>query len=443
VVARRPRARRRGRVSLSLPGLGPLDGPRARRVLTAVAVLVLLAIGANSVRRAMRGRGSRYDENVDFSRELVYEGSNVYKTHPAMATHTKYPPFYFVYVAPFVPLPTPVGASLWFLLNAAMALATIVLAVRLAGPAAGTSTEGARAPPWTSYALLGGIMAWVVITNLSTAQVNIQIGFYVVLGLYLIRRGREATGGFALMVATMLKLTPALLLVWLAARRRWRALGGAAVGLLALWALVALVLGPDLAQRATGGWIDVLVPFARDGVLGEGIGGLRHTNQSLAAAFFRFFTDVPAGGGIHGLHVNLCALSFTTASAIVKALNVVLLLVVALAIGRPQAGGLHPRSRRFALEAGLLMVFMLIVSPISWMNHHVALILPYALLLQGWREAPPAVARRQARWIGLAVLLMLTSVWVLLMAFSLPLAGALLVGLLLARRLRHERAHAG
>jgi len=86
---------------------------------------------------------------------------------------------------------------------------------------------------------------------------------------------------------------------------------------------------------------------------------------------------------------------------------------------------------------------MLIVSPISWMNHHVALILPYALLLQAGREAPADRARRLTRGIAIAVLLMLTSVWVLLMAFSLPLAGALLVGGLLARVLRHARRRAG
>ena len=65
-------------------------------------------------------------------------------------------------------------------------------------------------------------MGWIAVTNLSTSQVNIQIGFFVLLGLFLIRQGREDTGGFALMVATMLKLTPALLLVWLVIRGQKR-----------------------------------------------------------------------------------------------------------------------------------------------------------------------------------------------------------------------------
>ncbi len=417
-------------MSLSLPGLGPLDGARARRALTLLAILVLLGVGANAVRRAMKGKSSRYDENVAFSQELVYDGVNVYKTHPAQATHTKYPPFYFVYVAPFVPLPTMLGASLWFLLNALMLIGTIVMSVRLAWP-----SNDARGPPWTAFACLAGVMAWIGLNNISTSQVNIQIGFFVVLGLYLIRRGRDESGGFVLMIATMLKLTPALLLVWLAVRGRWKAIRGAGIGFITLWGLVTLVLGKEHAIEATRSWVDVLVPFAQDGVLGEGLAGVRHTNQSLGAAFFRFFTDVPAGAHIEGFQVNVLSLSFETAATIVKVLNAALLLAVVFVLGR---GPVAPNSARFVREAALLMVLTVVISPISWMNHHIALILPYAVLLQAARTDDV----RGHRALRIAVLLMLTSVWIVLMAFSLPLAGALIVGVLLARLSKKEPAPA-
>ncbi len=84
----------------------------------------------------------------------------------------------------------------------------------------------------------------------------------------------------------------------------------------------------------------------------------------------------------------------------------------------------------------LLMVLTLVISPISWMNHYVTLILPFALVLQAWRDA--STERRPAlrHSIGIAAALVLTSVWGVLMAFSLPLVGALLLGALLVHLLR-------
>ncbi len=407
---------------------------RIRAVLVCTVVVLFLGfLAVKAVRRSIRGGGSRYDENVEFSRVLVYERVNVYEVYPAQATHTKYPPFYFVYVAPFVPLPTGLGASLWYLLNLACVTATLVMAVRLAWP-----VGSPRPPPLIAFALLTGVMSWITITNLSVSQVNIQIGFFVVLGLYLIHRGREESGGFALMVAAMLKLTPALLIVWLAVRGRWRAVRGAAIGFVGLWALVSLVLGAEHAIAATRSWIDVLIPFARDGVLGEGIGGVRGTNQSLAAAAFRFLADVPAAAHIEGFQVNVLALAHGTVNTIVRVLNVLFLLGALWVLGR---GPVAVRSARFVREAALLMVLTLVISPITWSNHHIILFLPYALCLQAWRDAE--APRRRRLFVVLAVsagLFLLTSPCPLLQGFSLPLLGVLILGLLLAHLLRSERA---
>ncbi|MDJ0522655.1 MAG: glycosyltransferase family 87 protein [Planctomycetota bacterium] len=415
------------------------DDPAARRRRTwlGIALLVLMGVlSAMAVSRAIAGKGSRYDENVSFSRELVYESKNVYRIHPAQATHTKYPPFYFVYVAPFVPLPIGVGAFLWFLVNLGMLVATVRMAVSLAWP-----VDSARSPPLEAHALLAGAVSYVAITNLVASQVNIQIGFFVVLGLWLIRRGREESGGWALMTATMLKLTPALLLIWLLVRRRWLVLRGAAVAFIALWFLIGIVLGGDFAIEATRAWIDVLIPFAREGVLGEGIGGVRGTNQSLAAALFRFFADVPAATGIEGSRVNVVALSFDTVNAIIRLVSVVLLLGVAWVLGR---GPVDVRSHRFVREGALLIALTLVVSPITWNNHHIALILPYAVGLQAWREASRARRPTLQRALGVSIgLLLLTSSCPWLQALGLPLLGVVIVGVLLASLVRRSVSIAG
>ncbi len=410
---------------------------RRRRTVLGIALLVLIGfVGTKAVKRAIAGKGSRYDENVSFSRELVYESKNVYRIHPAQATHTKYPPFYFVYVAPFVPLPTGVGATLWFLVNLAMVLATVWMAVRLAWP-----VNAARPPPLAAHALVAGAVSWIILTNLAVSQVNIQIGFFVVLGLWLIRRGREESGGWALMIATMLKLTPALLLVWLLVRRRWLAIRGAAVAFIALWLVIGVVLGAEFMVEATRAWIDVLIPFAREGVLGEGIGGVRGTNQSLAAALFRFLTDVPAATRIDGFQVNVLTLSFDTVNTIIRVLNVVLLLGVAWVLGR---GPVDVRSSRFVREGALLMVLTLVISPITWSNHHITLILPYALGLQAWREAEGPRRRMLQHVLGASIgLLLLTSPCRWLQGFGLPLLGVVILGVLLASLVRRSAPTAG
>ena len=418
-----------------MSGFGPFgEGPRAqvhRRILFVLLAALFTFVGFKAVDRTVGGRSSRYDENVDFSRALVHERVNVYEVYPAQATHTKYPPFYFVYVAPFVPLSLGVGATLWFVLNLTLVIATLVMAVRLAWP-----TAAMRPPPFVLYALTGGVMGWITITNLTTSQVNIHIGFFVVLGLYLIRRGREGQGGFAIMVATMLKLTPALLLVWLAARRRWKAIRGATVGFLALWALVFVVLGVDFAADATRAWIDVLVPFAREGVLGEGISGVRGTNQSLAAALFRFLCDVPAASKLEGLQVNVLSLSFGTVNTLVRILTLLLVIATAWVLGRRTPPACSPR---FPQEAALLMVLTLVISPITWSNHHIAMMLPYAVCLQAWRGAGPNARGVIGPLLAVSILLFLVgSPSRYLQAFALPLLGILLAGAVLVRLLRQR-----
>ena len=66
--------------------------------------------------------------------------------------------------------------------------------------------------------------------------------------------------GFALSLASAIKLTPLVFLAWIVLRREWRALAGFGVGTLLWLALLpALVLGPRYALDETKEWVRAIV----------------------------------------------------------------------------------------------------------------------------------------------------------------------------------------
>ncbi len=104
--------------------------------------------------------------------------------------------------------------ALWHGLTLALFLAATIAAARLLGPAAGTR------------ALLLAPLLWLAPPTLSALQkgnVQVAIAALCVLALALFRRRLFALGGLLLACATLAKLFPGMLVVYLLARRQWRA----------------------------------------------------------------------------------------------------------------------------------------------------------------------------------------------------------------------------
>ncbi len=412
----------------------PTPGSRHTRIaLSAILVLVVLGLGANAVRRALKG-SSAFDDTMEYAQELVFQRINVYETHATQGTHSKYPPFFFLFTAPLAVLPLGLAAAIWFLLNAVLAAACVVLAVR-----AFRRPDGAEPPPLLAYALPALLAAVLIVTNLQRGQVNILILFFVCLGIYAFRRGWDLRAGLALGVAVALKLTPALLVAYLLYKRAWKVAIGAGVALVLAWAVLpALVFGPDEAVEVTRSWSRVIASFSEQGVLGEGIEGVRHTNQSLSAAFYRFFTATPAGAGRTDFYVNVASIGHAHAAVTVRVLSIALLLGLAWLVRGPPA----PRGDiTWGMEISLVLLVILFVSPISWINHYVALIVPYAAALEGMGRSAPqgGESRRLGRATVICAVLTSSSVVLLCLAFSLPLLGAMLLAGALAVARTHRR----
>ncbi|UCC71974.1 MAG: DUF2029 domain-containing protein [Gemmatimonadota bacterium] len=399
---------------------GALGSPLAKRVLLALLVVLVAFLWWNMVRRAVQGHGSQFDDWIEFSRDLVYERVDVYREYSWQRTSIgKYPPFFSLLFAPLVPLPTRLAASLWFWLNLVLAAGATYLSVRTVDETDGV--EGKRLSMfWIPLVLAAGIIG----SNLETAQVNIVILFFLCLALYLFKRSADLSAGLALGLITALKLTPGLFIVYFAYKRAYRVVLGAVLGLLVCWLLVPpLVLGIDHFTAVMSGWYGRLNPFLVEGTLAEGVAGFRHTNQSLSAAFHRYFTATPAGGGRTDFYINLLSLGYVAADRVVKLLSLV--IVVALAwICRTPLGDRHRLMLSF--EYALVMIAALFISPISWINHYVVLLFPYTAAVYYVRTRPASRPGRRLILYSLVAsfLLVSSSASRLLQAFSLPFLGA-------------------
>lgn len=408
----------------------------AKRILVGLAVLLVLFLWLNMVRRAVQGHGSQWDDFIGLSRHLVYDGINVYREYDWQVTSVhKYPPFFPVFLSPLVPLPTPIAASIWFFLNLALAFGAAFVAV----PAVDERWVPGKTYRADAYLVPFLLAAGIIGSNLETAQVNIVILFFICVALYAFRRGADAWAGLAIGLVTALKLTPGLFIVYFAYKRAFRAVAGAVAGLAICWFVIPpIVLGPRYFLEVMRGWYGIVNPFLTEGGIAEGVSGFRHTNQSLSAVFHRFFTETPAGGGRWDLYLNVVSLDFGTAGAIVMLLSLLILVLLAWICRTPAS----ERGRMgLAFEYSLILIATLFISPISWINHYVVLLFPFVAAYYYVRTRPRASRERRLMLSALVAsfLLVSSSASRLMQAFSLPFLGAVILASVMGWLVLRER----
>lgn len=320
-----------------------------------------------------------------------------------------YPPLLAILLTPLTLAPFRIAARLWLLVNAALWLGcTLALAGELRRqlgkawlPSDGaTAVTGARG--WWARAVAdpAPLVALAVATALclpsAPAQQVVllgQIDLLVLLPLALVpwlsRHGHERWVGSAIALAAMLKLTPALLLVYLALRRRWEALVAALVALVALSALSMAVVGPGVFFAA--------LPEALR--VGSGDAALGHNEALLAPLVGVVTAAAPAAASLaHGVEYGLLAL-----------------LAVAVGWVLWRTGRDHASSAPARWDAGEQVAYaaalcaMVLLSPATWVHHYVW-VLPAVILALGvtagaaLRAATGAGRGRAALAGGLVVL---------------------------------------
>ena len=265
-----------------------------------------------------------------------------------------YPPAFALLVAPLALLPVDVAGAIWLALCQGCLAASLIIVARWLRPAAWALTAMIVATA-TFYPL------WI---DAVQGQANLIVLLLVTVGLVGVIRG-DARLATTLGIAAALKLTPALLLVWLLLDRRFRA----AAWMLAGFAGVTIIAGLVRFSDTVVFFGQVVPALAR--------GTAVYANQSLTGILGRLFSANP----------------YTDPWVAMPLVSVLTMAVAAALIGT-----WYVRTRDLAAlarAAGFLPLLPLL-SSVTW-PHHLVVLLPViwlaaiALAERHWPTAPTGV----------------------------------------------------
>lgn len=312
----------------------------------------------------------------------------------------RYLPVFAVAMVPFALLPL-VGGGL---------LLHVVAGLSLWGCARSASRLAGRDPDRDAWPILLGVAGTAAFWtgHLALGQVGLPVLWLTLAGVEQAARGRALRGGALLGLAAALKLTPALLAVWLLLRGRWAAAVAAGATFVAVCAATALVFGPARALDLHARWLREHGSTAGAAYSEEGK-SLRFTNASLASTLGRLLLDENAGYNSEPFQVNVAAVAPATATRLLQACEALALAgLLAVALRRRRVGdptlSLTPGSGVTpCAEVGLALGLVAVFTPIAWTHH-------FVVLLPGVVALAAAGDRASRAWLVASLLLQLTLV---------------------------------
>ena len=348
---------------------------------TPLRFFLILAVSLGGIYFAYRSGTDpdtyRNDFNVYyFAASEVLEGRTPYEKSLGEWTPYLYPPLLAELLAPITVLPLPVAAYLWFLLNAFSLFIALRMSARLVfpdepegkdSPANGKvmTEKTTRKEPHRRLAVVITclILLRFILDNFDYGQVNLCVTALAVAHIYFWVNGKRLPAAIVLACAVAIKITPILLLVFHIAKLRLKY----AISCLALIAaLMALSFLPFGSQA--GKAFDEL--FFRTIANGQGFNLAYHGNQSLQGAVERISGKIEVTNPSRP-HIRAIAMGFL-ALAIIAAIL-----------------------RRNELLASLpFFCLIVLLSPLSWKQHFVMLLLPIAFLVSEALRLPELRMKR-------------------------------------------------
>jgi len=369
-----------------------------RRAILALAIGLSLLALVQARHRAGQGRGALLKwrpaaEALERGEQIYQVGAEGYPTLPLT----------LLVLRPFHAAGDVAGPLLWALFQVGLAWWIVTRALALAA-------GRARDFPALGQLVVLLLSLRVLLSDVLHGNVDILVAATVATAAWEWNRARELRAGLWIGLGAVLKVTPALALVYFL----WRRSARAAIGVLVSVALFAFALpGAALGwarnvELARGWWSQMIAPY----LAGRPLELLQteHTNQSLLGVAARHLTDSVAIAARppvfpRAVSIHWAALDAAAFRAVHLALcaAVVVYLLWCLGPGRAarQAAGARAGARVLG-EFALLALAMLFLSERSWKHHYVLLCFPLAFL--AWRalRLPRRDARFRVAVLGLA-----------------------------------------
>ena len=375
-----PRPRRAGGGNSVLRMLGG----RPYTIAT-VTTLGIMAIGA------IAKRGAAWNQVYVGAARMLLQGRDFYREIGNYA----YPPFSALASIPFTLPPPALARGIWYLICVASTIYLMRKAWRLAG---GTRVEGGRSAAAAGRReqiafLLGHAIALQFALNaLSHLQTDLLIGALIMAGCGLILAGRFYCSAIWIGLAAAFKATPLLFAPYLMWRRQWMA-----AALLVSIAIGANLLPNAVRQPPGGGlWLtrwcqQYLEPMTSENYLPGNWKNQLNNNQSIAGAVRRWLgtswgivpgdfkvfdrPNAPGSATIRGAFYLACVAVLLPVAWVAWRRRTIEMegpdLSAAPATAPPDA---LPDPR--AIECGIVLLLMVLLSPNSSVAHFCVLYLP-------------------------------------------------------------------
>ncbi|HEV3409477.1 MAG TPA: glycosyltransferase family 87 protein [Chthoniobacterales bacterium] len=285
--------------------------------------------------------------------------------------HLPYPPFWAMAHAPVALVPLPIGKALLFPIGVAALLALLSILRRLGAPAFRLSATEAF---WAAaFALL--LASRYVIRDMAEVGVNTALVLLTWSAIYLWRQERDALAAMSLGAAVALKCTPAIFAAFFLWKRQWRMAAFTAFAAFCFTFAPVVWQGPPQHAAHMRTWLTNAWRLGGGDPAAAMMESKLVRNMSLGATVASYLPQWPS----------------TVRSGLVK-------LSLVATVGAVMWWSRHaPRSRhdpRVLWEFSAVSIVMLLVSPITWGQHCVALLPPAYFI-----GALFATRRQLPRWM--------------------------------------------
>ncbi len=238
---------------------------------------------------------------------------------------------------------------------------------------------GRRSIAWIAVPVV--VLANLINANLMLGQLNPTAIVPATLGLVLLSRRKDASAGFLIGFATVVKFMPVVLAIHLAWKRRWKALGAMVLSIaLVGWALPAVVLGPTEATERTAEYFHVrsstYTTAAPDDLPGHSIKSFLY--RTLGSSLYEGDAESTTPD------VRVAHVPAEWLYRISLAATLLLLAAVLRTTRGPLPASDDPRG---LLEAGAFLAFLLLASPEARAPHFLYLALPLTALTYAFVES--------------------------------------------------------